>query len=64
MNQYLATVYIDGSVLKTRVGNDLDALEIWMLAEAQNGFGNLHGDIIDQRTGHKVKSFRKTPVDC
>ena len=64
MNQYLATVYIDGSVLQTRAGSDLDALEIWMLAEAQNGFGNLHGDIIDQETHQRVKSFRKTPVDC
>ena len=60
---YTARIYFDKGELEHESGNNLDELYNWMLMKAQGKFGNLHGEIIDNKTGKVVKSFRKAPPD-
>lgn len=61
--RYTATVFFDEGEVTHESGNDIDELHNWMLSKAQGKFGNLHGEIVDNKTGKVVKSFRKSPPD-
>jgi hypothetical protein len=61
--KYTAKIYFDKDEVEHDSGDDLDALYTWMLMKAQGKFGNLHGEIIDNKTKKVVKTFRKSPPD-
>lgn len=60
---YTAKVYFDAGEIAHESGDNIDELYNWMLAKAQGKFGNFHGEIVDNKTGKVVKSFRKAPPD-
>ena len=60
---YTAKIYFDEGEVSHESGNDVDDLYNWMLMKTEGKFGNFHGDIIDNKTGNIVKSFRKAPPD-
>lgn len=61
--RYTAKIYVDTDEIAQEGGDDVDELYNWMLAKAQGKFGNFNGDIIENKTGKIVKSFRKAPPD-
>lgn len=61
--RYIAKIYVDDSEVEHESGDNIDELYNWMLMKTQGKFGNLHGEIIDNKTGKIVKSFRKAPPD-
>jgi len=61
--RYVAKIFVDDEEVSHESGNDVDELYTWMLANSQGKFGNLSGEIIDNKTGKVVKSFRKSPPD-
>jgi hypothetical protein len=61
--RYIATIYFDEDEVAHESGNDVEELYSWMLTKAQGKFGNFSGEIIDNKTGKVVKSFRKSPPD-
>ena len=61
--KYTAKIYFDEGEIAHESGNDADELYTWMLMKAQGKFGNFNGEIIDNKTGKVVKSFRKAPPD-
>lgn len=61
--RYTATIYFDEGEVAKESGNNVDDLYNWMLLKAQGKFGNLNGEIIDNKTGKVVKRFRKSPPD-
>lgn len=60
---YTAKMYFDAGEVAHESGNDVEELYTWMLTKAQGKFGNFHGEIIDNKTGKVVRSFRKAPPD-
>lgn len=60
---YTAKIYVDKSEVAHESGNNVDELYNWMLLKAQGQFGNISGEITDNKTGKVVKSFRKAPPD-
>jgi hypothetical protein len=60
---YTAKFYIDKQEIAHESGDDLDQLYDWMIIKAQGQFGDLHGEVIDNKTGKVVKAFRKSPPD-
>ncbi|PJD91547.1 MAG: hypothetical protein CK426_00390 [Legionella sp.] len=63
MFNYTAKIYFDTCEIKTRSGNQLNELYVWMLAQVQGKFGNLHGQIINNKTHLIEKEFRSCPGD-
>lgn len=61
--KYTAKVYFDDEEVAHERGDDIDKLYNWMLTKAQGKFGNLNGEIVDNKTGKVVKGFRKSPPD-
>lgn len=61
--RYTAKIYFDDDEIAEESGDDIEALHNWMLTKAQEKFGNLHGEIVDNQTGKVAKSFRKAPPD-
>ncbi len=61
--RYTAKLYIDDEEIGHESGDNVDELYNWMLMKAQGKFGNLNGEIIDNKTRKAVKSFRKSPPD-
>ena len=61
--RYTATMYFDEGEITHESGDDPDELYNWMLLKAQGKFGNFNGEVIDNKTGKVVKSFRKSPPD-
>jgi hypothetical protein len=60
---YTARIYFDEGEVDHEDGENVDALYNWMLSKAQGKFGNISGEITDNKTGKVVKSFRKAPPD-
>lgn len=60
---YTAKIFFDQDEIEHEDGNDIDELYNWMLIKAQGKFGNLRGEIIDNKTKKVVKTFRKSPPD-
>lgn len=61
--KYTAKIYLEKDELLNKSGDDLDGLYMWMLTQAEGQFGNVHGDIIDNKTQEVVRQFRKAPPD-
>ena len=60
---YTAKIYIDDKEITHESGDDVDELYNWMLLKAQGEFGNIHGEVIDNKNKKVVRSFRKSPPD-
>ncbi|KTD52370.1 hypothetical protein Lrub_0002 [Legionella rubrilucens] len=58
MSAYTAKIYFDDSEINRHSGNDLDSLLVWMLTQVQGKFGNLSGEITNNRTNLIEKQFR------
>lgn len=63
MARYTAKIYFDDKVVDQQSGDDVDELYNWMLVKAQGKFGNLNGEIIDNKTKKVLKSFVKSPTE-
>lgn len=61
--RYTAKIYVDKDEVAHESGDDADELYNWMLIKAQGKFGNLHGEITDNKSGKIIRSFRKAPPD-
>ncbi|MBV9576494.1 MAG: hypothetical protein JO149_07710 [Gammaproteobacteria bacterium] len=61
--RYIAKIYVDDTEVEHESGDDMEELYNWMLMKSQGKFGNFNGEIIDNKTGKSVKSFRKSPPD-
>lgn len=61
--KYTAKMYLGKEEIASKSGDDLDALYAWMLSHAEETFGNVHGEIIDDKTHEIVRQFRKAPPD-
>lgn len=61
--KYSAKIYIDGSEIEYNAGDDLEKLYTWLLTTAQGKFGDVSGEVIDNKTHQVVKKFRKSPPD-
>lgn len=62
-HRFTATIYFDADEIAHESGDDIDELYNWMLIKAQGKFGNLSGEIVNNKTHKVVKSFRKAPPD-
>lgn len=56
---YTAFVYTGKELLATQVGSDLDDLYAWMLIQGNGHFGDVHGEIIENKTTKIIRTFRK-----
>lgn len=61
--KYTAKIYLEKDEIAHRLGDDVDDLYAWMLAKAEDTFGNVHGEILDNKTQQSIKQFRKAPPD-
>ncbi|HXW60121.1 MAG TPA: hypothetical protein VEK06_01150 [Myxococcota bacterium] len=61
--QYTAKLYIGKGLVNSQEGDDETVLYEWMLTQAQNLLGDVHGEVIDNRTHKVVQRFRKSPPD-
>jgi len=61
--RYTATIYVDKDEVAHESGDDVDELYNWMLLTAQGKFGNLSGEITDNKTHKVIRRFRKAPPD-
>jgi hypothetical protein len=61
--QYTASVYIGDEQFAKQAGNDIDELYTWMLIQGTGRFGDVHGEIIDNKTKKTVRTFRKCPIE-
>jgi len=61
--RYTAKMYFDNDEIAHQDGDDIDELYNWMLIKANGKFGNVNGEIIDNKTDKVVKGFRKSPPD-
>ena len=61
--RYTAKIYVDEGEVESESGDNADELYTWMLMKTQGKFGNLNGEITDNKTGKVVHSFRKSPPD-
>ena len=61
--RYIAKIYCGKEVIAEQDGDDVDDLYTWMMVKSADKFGNMSGDVIDNKTGKPVRSFRKDPTD-
>lgn len=61
--RYSAKIFIDGSETEYNSGDDLEKLYMWLLTAAQGKFGDVSGEVVDNKTQKVVKKFRKSPPD-
>lgn len=61
--QYTASVYTGSEQFAKQVGNDLDELYTWMLIQGNVHFGDVHGEIIDNKTKKTLRTFRKCAIE-
>ena len=62
-HKFTAKLYLDKDDIAENVGDDVDRLYTWMLAQADEKFGDVHGEVINNATGEVVRKFRKVPPD-
>lgn len=62
-SSYTAKIYLGEDEILENSKNDIDELYAWMLGQAEGKFGNIHGEIIDNKTNTIVRKFRKAPPD-
>lgn len=61
--KFTAKIYLDADQILENSGDDIDHLYTWMLAQAEEKFGNVHGVVIDNKTQEVVRKFRKVPPE-
>lgn len=61
--KYTAKIYLGSDEVMHNTGNDVDELYEWMLVQAQGKFGDIHGELIENKTSKVVRRFRKSPPD-
>ena len=59
MSTYTAKLYEGEQEILHKSGDDIDALYVWMLAQAHGKAGNFSGDIINDATKEIIKHFKK-----
>ena len=60
---YSAKVYCNEEVIAHKTGDDIEQLYIWMLGQTGGNFGDVHGEIIDNKTKKIIKTFRKSDIE-
>jgi hypothetical protein len=60
---YTAKLYFNNQVIDEKHGEDIDVLYCWMLGNAQENIGNVYGEIIHNKTGKIVGTFRKSAIE-
>lgn len=61
--KYIAKVMCGTDELIVRESDDIDELYEWMLIQANGKLGDIHGQIIDNKSLEVVRKFRKAPPD-
>ncbi|KTC81945.1 hypothetical protein [Legionella cincinnatiensis] len=61
--KYTANAYCNEEKIATEAGDDVDKPYAWMVLQANGNFGDVHGEIIDNKTHEVVKTFQKTYLD-
>ena len=61
--KYTAKLYLGDKETARESGDDIEALNVWMVSHANGNSNTLHGEIIDNQTKEIVRKFRKTPID-
>jgi hypothetical protein len=61
--KYTANAYCNEEQIATKEGDDIEELQAWMVMQADGNFGDVHGEIIDNKTHEIVKTFQKTYLD-
>jgi hypothetical protein len=61
--QYTASVYCGEEQIAKQAGVDVDQLYTWMLIQVNGHFGDIHGDIIDNKTKKTIRTFRKCAIE-
>jgi hypothetical protein len=62
-HQFIAKVYCNEEEIAHRTGEDIDLLYAWMLQQVGENFGDVHGEIIDNKTNQVVRKFRKAGIE-
>jgi hypothetical protein len=60
---YLVKLYLGDNEVIGNAGDDLEQLYVWMLSQAGEILGDIHGEIIDNKTLEIVRQFRKCTVE-
>ncbi|GEM_PF-1070193 len=58
---YTAKIYLEDGEVILHSGNNVEELMVWMHGQAEASFGDMNGEIIDNKTHHVVKHFQYTP---
>ncbi|KTC79162.1 hypothetical protein OQJ13_14635 [Legionella sp. PATHC035] len=61
--QFTANVYCKEERIATQTGTDIDQLYAWMLIQVNGYFGDIRGEIIDNKTHKTIRTFRKAPIE-
>lgn len=60
---YTANLYVGESIVSSKEGDDENALYEWLLTKAQGVFGDVRGEVVDNKTSKIVQRFKKSPPD-
>lgn len=63
MFTYTAKIYFDDSEITKRSGDNLEPLFVWMLTQVQGKFGNLSGQVINNKLHLVEREFRACSYD-
>ncbi|CAM2967738.1 Uncharacterised protein [Legionella steigerwaltii] len=61
--QFTANVYCKEEKIATQTGDDIDKLYAWMLIQVNGYFGEIRGEIIDNKINKTVRTFCKAPIE-
>ncbi|MHB1949792.1 MAG: hypothetical protein ACYCQI_16970 [Gammaproteobacteria bacterium] len=61
--KYVAKIYFGSEEISNQSGNDVEALYVWMLTQANGNPSDIHGEIIDNETSEVIRRFRKSPSE-
>lgn len=62
-HHYTAKVYFDNDEMVENSGNDIDMLIEWMQSQAEAKYGDIKGEITDNKAHQIVKSIQFSPTD-
>ncbi len=61
--EYTASVYCSEEQIAQQEGNDIDELYTWMLIQGNSHYGDIHGEIIENKTQKTIRTFRKSAIE-
>lgn len=61
--KYMAKLYFGDRETIDESGDDVEQLYVWLLTQANDKLGDVHGEIISNDTQEVVKKFKKCPPD-